>query len=57
MKIISSYKKILRQPPLTTVSVEALTDDAAQDQPIHKGPRISKRQKKPPAIKSDDFSR
>jgi hypothetical protein len=35
--------------------VEALTDDAAQDEPIYKGPRTSKRQKKPPAIKSDNF--
>jgi len=41
--------------PSTTVSVEALTDDAAQEDPIYKGPGTSKRQKKPPTIKSDDF--
>ena len=41
--------------PSTTVSMEALTDDAAQDERIYKGPRTSKRQKKPPTIKSDDF--
>jgi hypothetical protein len=35
--------------------VEALTDDAAQEEPIYKGPRTPKRQKKPPTIKSDDF--
>ena len=40
--------------PSTTVSMEALTDDAAQDEPIYRGPRTSKRQK-PPTIKSDDF--
>jgi len=41
--------------PSTTVSMEALTDDAAQEEPIYNGPRTSKRQKKPPTIKSDDF--
>ena len=41
--------------PSTTVSMEALTDDAAQDEPIYKGPRTSKRKKEPPTIKSDDF--
>ena len=41
--------------PSTKVSVEALTDDAAQDERIYKGPRTSKRQKKPPTIKSYDF--
>jgi len=41
--------------PSTTVSVKAVTDDAAQDEPIYKGPRTSKRQKKSPAIKNDDF--
>ena len=41
--------------PSTTVSVEALTVDAAQDKPIYKGPRTSKLQKKPPTIKSHDF--
>jgi len=41
--------------PSTTVSVEALTDDAAQDEPIHKGPRTSKKKKKNPMIKSEEF--
>jgi hypothetical protein len=41
--------------PSTIVSMEALTEDAAQDELIYKGPRTSKRQKKPPTIKSDDF--
>jgi len=41
--------------PSTTVRMDALTDDAAQDELICKGPRTSKRQKKPPTIKSDDF--
>jgi len=41
--------------PSTTVNMEALTDDATQNEPIYKGPRASKRQKKPPTIKSDDF--
>jgi len=35
--------------------VEALTNDAAQDKPIYKEPRIFKRKKKPPTIKRDDF--
>ena len=35
--------------------MEALTDYAAQDEPIYKGPRTSKRQKKRPTIKSGDF--
>jgi hypothetical protein len=35
--------------------VEALTNDGVQDEPIHKEPRISKRKKKPPTIKHDDF--
>jgi hypothetical protein len=38
-----------------TATMEALTDDAAQDEPIRVGPRTSKRPKKPPTIKSDDF--
>ena len=38
-----------------TATVEALTDDAAQGEPIRVGPRTSKRQKKHPTIKSDDF--
>jgi hypothetical protein len=41
--------------PSVTANMEALTADAAQDEPIYKGPRTSKRQKKPPVIKSDDF--
>jgi hypothetical protein len=41
--------------PSTTVSEEAVTDDAAQEEPIYKGPRTSKRQNKPPTIKSGDF--
>jgi len=41
--------------PSTIVSMEALTEDAAQDELIYKGPRTSKRQKKPQTIKSDDF--
>ena len=41
--------------PSTTVSMDALTDDTAEDEPICKGPRTSKRQKKPPTIQSDDF--
>ena len=52
---ISSYKKILRQPPSTTVSMEALTDDAGQEEPIYKEPKTSKRQKKHSTIKSDDI--
>ena len=35
--------------------MEALTEDAAQDEMIYKGTRTSKRQKKLPKIKSDDF--
>jgi hypothetical protein len=34
--------------PSVTANVEALTDDANQDEPIYKGTRTSKRQKKPP---------
>jgi len=41
--------------PLTIVNMDAPTDDAAQVEPTYKGPRKSKRQKKRPAIKSDDF--
>ena len=41
--------------PSVTSNVEALTDDAAQDELIFKGPRTSKRQNKPPLIKSGDF--
>ena len=41
--------------PSVTANVKALTDDAAQDEPIYKGPRTSIRQKKTPTIKSDDF--
>ena len=49
----------LREEPkvtsLVTINVEASTDELVQDGPIHMGPRISKRQKKPPIIKSDYF--
>jgi hypothetical protein len=41
--------------PSVTANVEALTNDAAKDELIYKEPRTSKRQKKPPTIKSDDF--
>ena len=41
--------------PSVSANMEALTDDAAQDELIYKGPRTSKRQKKPPTIKSDYF--
>jgi len=41
--------------PLTTVNMDAPADDAAQDEPTYKGIITSKRQKKPPTIKSDDF--
>jgi hypothetical protein len=41
--------------PLVTANVEASTDDAAQKEPIHKGPQTSRRQKKPPTTKNDDF--
>ena len=34
-----------------TANVEALTNDAAQDEPIYKEPRTSKRQKKLPTKK------
>ena len=43
--------------PSVTANVKGLTDDAAQEEPIYKGPRTSKRQKKPPTIKSDNFLR
>jgi hypothetical protein len=33
--------------PSVTANVETLTDVAAQDKPTYKGPRTSKRQKKP----------
>jgi hypothetical protein len=36
-------------------NVEASTDVLVQDEPIHMGRRISKRQKRPRIIKSDDF--
>jgi len=45
----------LKATTSTTVSMEALTEDAAQDKLIYKRPRTTKRQKKPPTIKSDDF--
>jgi hypothetical protein len=49
----------LREEPkvtsLVTTNVEVSTDELVQDEPIHMGPRISKRQKRPPMIKSDDF--
>jgi hypothetical protein len=41
--------------PSVTAYVEVLTNDAAKDELIYKEPRIFKRQKKPPTIKSDDF--
>jgi hypothetical protein len=41
--------------PSVTANVEALTNDTAKDELIYKEPRTSKRQKKPPAIRSDDF--
>jgi len=40
-------KNLISFYPSTTVSAEALTEDAAQDERIYKGPRIPKRQKKP----------
>jgi hypothetical protein len=36
-------------------NVEVSSDELVQDEPIHMRPRISKRQKGPPIIKSDDF--
>jgi len=51
----SHARGVAKAIPLTTVSVDAVTDDAAQDELIYKGPRTSKRQKKPPGIKSYDF--
>jgi hypothetical protein len=44
-----------RAAPSVTANVEALTNDAAEDELIYKDPRTSKRQKKPPTIKSDDI--
>jgi hypothetical protein len=48
----------LREEPkvtsLVTTNMEASTDELVQDELKHMGPRISKRQKKPPIIKSDD---
>jgi len=41
--------------PSVTANAEALTNDAVQDEPICKGTRTSKRQKKFPTIKSDYF--
>jgi prolyl oligopeptidase PreP (S9A serine peptidase family) len=42
--------------PSGTANVEALiTNDAAKDELIYKEPIISKRKKKPPTIRSDDF--
>jgi len=48
----SNKDSIIRQedtkaPPSVTANVEALADVAAHDEPIYKGPRTSKRQKKP----------
>ena len=37
--------------PSTTVSMEALTDDATQDEPIYKGPRASKNKRNPQQYK------
>jgi hypothetical protein len=37
--------------PSITANVEASTDDTAHDKPTYKGPRTSKRQKKPPMKK------
>jgi uncharacterized membrane protein YheB (UPF0754 family) len=48
-------QKDSKAAPSVTANVEALTNDAAKDELIHKEPRTSKRQKKPPTIKSDDF--
>ena len=41
--------------PSVTANVEVLTNDAAKDEPIYMEPTTSKRQKKPPTIKIDDF--
>jgi hypothetical protein len=57
--IDSSTEDILQEDskaaPSVTANVEALTHDPAKDELIFKEPRTSKRQKKPPTIKSDDF--
>ena len=51
----SSLREELKVTLLVTTNVEASTDELVQSGPIHMGRRISKRQKKPPVIKSDDF--
>jgi hypothetical protein len=38
-----------------TTNVEASMEDTVQDESIHMKPRISKRQKKPPTTKDDNF--
>jgi len=49
----------LREEPTVTLSVttnmEASTDRLVQDDSILVGPRVSKRHKRPPIIKSDDI--
>jgi hypothetical protein len=40
---------------LVAADVEAPVDDTTRDEPLHKEPRTSRRQKKPPSTKIDDF--
>jgi hypothetical protein len=40
---------------LITANTKASTDDPAQEDQIHKGPRTSRRQKKTPKTKDDNF--
>jgi hypothetical protein len=41
--------------PLVTANMKASTDDPSQEDQLHKGPRTSRRQKKPPTTKDDNF--
>jgi hypothetical protein len=42
-----------KSAPLATANVKASTDDTVQEELIYKGPRTSRRQKKPPTTKDN----
>jgi hypothetical protein len=50
-----SIQEDLKVTSSITTNVEASMEDTVQDEPTHMKPRISKRQKKPPTTKSDNF--
>jgi hypothetical protein len=58
MNMMSVFVLIVEDPkaaPVVTANVEASIGDAAQEEPIYKGPQTSRRQKKPPTTKNDDL--